>query len=51
MKQYDKSNRQLIAVCMFCATTNTVKFNDYSKYYEKSKCNHTIDTIDGQLYR
>ena len=34
-KLYDKSNSQLVAVCMFCAITKTVTYHDFTKYYSK----------------
>ena len=32
-KFYNKSNSELVAVCMFCAATKTINYQDYSKYY------------------
>ena len=33
-KLYDRSNSQLVAVCMFCAATQTVEFYEITRKYE-----------------
>ena len=35
MKKISKSNSQLVAICTFCAVTRTVKYQDFTKYYNK----------------
>ena len=35
--KYDRSNSQLVAVCMFCAATQTVEFCEINTRNDKNK--------------
>ena len=48
MKQIDKSNSQLIAVCLFSKATGEVKFNNYSKFYQRQEEQEILDRIEMQ---
>lgn len=39
MKQYDRSNSQLVAVCMFCATTKTVDYYEINTKKDRNEQN------------
>ena len=45
MKQIDKSNSQLIAVCLFSKTTGEVKYDNYSKFYQQQEEQEILDRI------
>lgn len=39
MKQYDRSNSQLVAVCIFCATTKTVDYYEINTKKDRNEQN------------
>ena len=39
MKQYDRSNSRLVAVCMFCATTQTVDYYEINTKKDRNEQN------------
>lgn len=43
MKQYSKTNSQLVAHCFF--THGKVEYNNYDKYYVQEEEQYTLDRI------
>ena len=40
IKHYTKANSELVAVCMFCAITNTATLENYDRYYERKRARY-----------
>ena len=37
MKQYDRSNSRLVAICLFCASTQTVEYYEINIKKDKNE--------------